>query len=109
MLRATTREMADRRTGQSLDITLKVNPGIPHERYLAHCPKGDTPAIDANLWLLSWSTLHHSRIDSTGVYTFTQLETTGGTSPWAEATFDLTSGMVHQHLELKLNHTPGAP
>jgi hypothetical protein len=85
------------------DITLKVSPGIPHEHHLAHCPKGDTPVFDANLWLLSWATLHRSRIDGSGVYTFTQLETTGGTSPWAEATFNLTSGIVHQHLELKLD------
>ena len=91
------------------DITLKVNPGIPHEHALAQCPKGDTQILDMNTWLLAWSVLQHSRIDpSTGGYTFTELSPTGGTAPWAQATFDLTSGMVHQHLEFKLDHTPGA-
>ena len=88
------------------DITLKVNPGIPHEQYTVPC---DGQVYDANLWLLAWAVLHHSRIDNSGAYTFTQLETTGGKSPWAETTFNLTQDPVHQHLELKLDHTPGAP
>jgi hypothetical protein len=91
------------------DITLKVNPGLPHEHVLAHCPKGDSQILDINIWLLSWAVLEQPRLDpSNGDYTFTQLQTTGDSAPWAQATFDLTSGMVHQHLEFRLDHTPGA-
>jgi hypothetical protein len=91
------------------DITLKVNPGLPHEHVLARCPKGVSQTLDMNIWLLAWSVLEQPRLDpSNGAYTFTQLETTGGNAPWAQATFDLTSGMIHQHLEFRLDHTPGA-